>query len=257
MKKQKLDLFLIILLPVLAIIIALIFKANFLISTLLFFAPISIYLSYRNKKAIKKTLLSSCVFSIPIFIIVDYIGTINGTWYVPSTIFPFRFLEILPVEDYIWGVALVYLVIMFYEHFFDKNKKESIDKRIKYFYFIFGLGLISFFSILFLKPELFYINYAYFWVGLLFILIPVPLFLFFYPSLFTKFMKTGIYFFFFTLLLELTGVHLGQWQFTSDQYIGWVDLFGNKLPFEEFFFFVMLTAVSILSYYEFFIDDRK
>ncbi len=255
-KKQK-DILLLILFPILAMVVSLAVKANFLVSTLLFFGPMSIYLSYRHKKAIKKTLLFSFIISILSFIVVDYIATINGAWFVPDSVFPFRFLNILPIEDCIWGFGLIYSVIIFYEYFFDKSDGEIINRRMKYLYLIFGAILILFFVVLFLCPELFYINYIYFWIGILYIFIPVFMFLFFYPSLFAKFAKTGIYFFFFTVLLELTGVHLKQWQFLSDEYIGWVELFNNRFPFEEFFFFLMLASVAILSYYEFFNDDRK
>lgn len=256
-KKQKRDILLLILFPILAGIVSLIVKANFFISTLLFFGPISFYLSYRHKKAIKKTLLFSFILSILSFILVDYIATINNAWYVANSIFPFRFLNILPIEDCTWGMGLIYSVVIFYEYFFDKSNRKIIGKKMKYFCLIFGVMLVLFFTIFFIYPELFYVNYVYFWLGLLYIFIPVFMFLFFYPSLFLKFIKTGIYFFFFTILLELTGVHLGQWGFPSNQYVGWIELFNNRFPFEEFFFFIMLTAIAILSYYEFFNDDRK
>jgi hypothetical protein len=78
----------------------------------------------------------------------------------------------------------------------------------------------------------------------------------FFPRLFSKYVKAISYFFALFILLELTGVHLNQWVFPGE-FIGWVELFGIKFPFEEFFFFIILGSAVILSYYEVFADDRK
>jgi len=32
---------------------------------------------------------------------------------------------------------------------------------------------------------------------------------------------------------------------------------GYSMPFEEFFFWIILSTIAILSFYEFFDDDRK
>lgn len=50
---------------------------------------------------------------------------------------------------------------------------------------------------------------------------------------------------------------LGQWTFPGDQFIGWVNMLGVRFPFEELLFWFMLAAIGILSYYEFFDDNRK
>ena len=256
-KKQKLDIVLLVLFPFIAIAVSLIFKTNFLISTLLFFGLPSIYLSYKNQKAIKKTLLFTFIISVPLSILIDYIAVINNSWYVPTSFFPFRFLGVIPIEDFIWGYGLAYTVIIFYEHFFDKTGREIIDKRMQYFGWLFGILLLLFFAILFLNPALLNIKYAYFWLGLTLVLLPAVTFLTFFPRMLSKYLKTGVYFFLLTLLLELTGLHLDQWRFPGTYFIGWVELFGYRFPFEEFFFFIMITAMAILSYYEFFDDDRK
>jgi hypothetical protein len=59
------------------------------------------------------------------------------------------------------------------------------------------------------------------------------------------------------LMFELTGLELQLWTFPGTHFIGWVDLLGYKFPFEEFFFWFVLSAITILSYYEFFDDNRK
>lgn len=256
-EKRKLDIALLILFPILAAIASLMMKADFLVSTLLFFGPISVLLSYRNQKAIKKTLVFSMIFSVPFAIIVDYIATVSQAWYVPETIFPSRFLNVIPIEDFIWAFMLVYSIIIFYERFFDKTGKEIMSKRIRFLGWILSSALFLFFVVLFAAQSILYVKYAYFWMGVILFLAPTIIFLLYFPNLLAKYVKTGAYFFFLFLLLELTGLHLDQWRFPSDHFIGWVELFGHKFPFEEFFFFIMISAVVILSYYEFFDDDRK
>jgi len=58
------------------------------------------------------------------------------------------------------------------------------------------------------------------------------------------------------LIYELTAVKLEQWHFPG-QYIGWIDLFGLKFPFEELLFWMGLSSFVVLSIYEGFIDNDK
>src|SRR3989338_3791222 len=46
------------------------------------------------------------------------------------------------------------------------------------------------------------------------------------------------------------------WNFPG-QYIGKINIFGLEFPFEEFFFWTIMSSVSILSYYEIFVDDGR
>jgi hypothetical protein len=47
---------------------------------------------------------------------------------------------------------------------------------------------------------------------------------------------------------------LGQWSFPG-KFIGWIDLFGVRFPFEEFLIWIVLGAAGVLAWYELF-DDR-
>jgi len=256
-KIRTVDYILLLLFPFVAAMVSFVIEANFLVSTFLFFGLPAIWLSYRNKRAIKKTLIFSALFTIPMSILIDYVAVLDKSWYVPTTVFPFRFLDIIPIEDFIWGFLLAYTIVMFYETFFDKTGKELIGKRMKYFIWIFGIALFIFFAILFINPALIHVPHAYLWIGIIFGILPTIFFLSFYPKNFAKVVKTGAYFFLLSLLLEITGLHFDQWIFPGTNFIGWVELFSKRFPFEEFFFFIILSAVAIVSYYEFFDDDRK
>lgn len=78
---------------------------------------------------ISKTFIFAFLTAIPIILFTDYIATISGAWLVPKTIFPFRLLGVIPIEDFIWGLLFIYSVVIFYEHFLNKGKHELIDKK--------------------------------------------------------------------------------------------------------------------------------
>jgi len=254
---KKLDIFLLILFPIASAVLSLAFSVNFLVSILLFFGLPSLWLSFRTPSQVNKTFLFSLILSIPLGIFIDYIATVDNSWFVPITVFPFRLFSVVPIEDLIWGFFLIYSIVIFYEHFLDKGKHELVDKRMKYLAWPLIILMLVFFTILFTKPELLVIPYAYFWLGIIFFILPAITFLSFFPRLLSKYIKTASYFFLLSLLFELTGLQLNQWTFPGSNFIGWVELFGHRFPFEEFFFGFVMGAISVLTYYEFFDDDRK
>ena len=87
--------------------------------------------------------------------------------------------------------------------------------------------------------------------------IPSIIELFRHPKLLPKFLLVVIYFFFLTFVYELTALKLGQWIFPSNQYIGWVSIFGLNFPLEEFFFGFFFYAMVTLACYEAFDCDEK
>lgn len=254
---KKLDIFLLLFFPLLSVTLSLIFKVNFLISILLFYGLPSLWLSLRTPSQVKKTFLFSLTISLPLSVFIDYLGAKDGAWFVPTTIFPFRLLEIIPIENIFVGFFLVYSVVIFYEHFLDKGKHELMDKRMKYLVWSLIVFMMIFIFSLFTKPNFLVIPYAYFWLGTILTLLPAVTFLSFFPRLISKYIKTASYFFLLGLIFEFTGLQLHQWTFPGTHFIGWVKLLGYSFPFEELFFWIIMSAVSILSYYEFFDDDRK
>ena len=71
-----------------------------------------------------------------------------------------------------------------------------------------------------------------------------------------KFLKVSAFFFFLFFAFELTALRLGQWNFPG-RYIGKVEIFNLVFPFEEFFFWILLSSTVVLSYYELYVDDEK
>jgi hypothetical protein len=189
-------------------------------------------------------------------IFIDYLAVKNKAWFVPHSVFSFRLFGLIPIEDFIWGFLGVYLVVIFYEYFLDRRDEKRAKDYLHVLAIILSLLVLILFVFIFSNPDLLYIPYIYLWLGLVLFLLPLLTTVSFFPRLFSKYVKAISYFFALFILLELTGVHLNQWVFPGE-FIGWVELFGIKFPFEEFFFFIILGSAVILSYYEVFADDRK
>jgi len=251
---KKLDILLLIMFPVLAAGTSLLFRISFFASTLLFFGLPAAWFSYRTQHAIKKTALFSLIFAVAGVITLDYIGTASKAWYEPQSIFSYRFFGILPIEDLIWSFLLVYTIIMMYEHFLHKGRHELIDRRMKYFVWPVALFAAAAIVAYIINPLVLQSSYTYTVLGIIFLLLPSITFLSRFPRLISKYVKVGSYFFVYYLVYEMTGLQLGWWMFPG-KYLGWINIFGFRIPFEEFFFWLVLTAISILSYYEFFDEN--
>ena len=243
--------------PIFASIISLTLKANYLTTTLLFFGVPSIYLSFRNQHAIRKSLVFSFIFGALAGTIVDFWAEFNGVWYINQTIFPLRILGITPIEDILWAFLIIYNIIMFYEHFLDKGKHDLQDKYLKYLVVLVILAITLISLIYVFNSNFLLIPYFYLITGIILVAIPAISFLSFFPRLLSKYLKTASYFFTQAMMFELTALKLGQWSFNSQQYVGWIEVTKLRFPIEEFVFWMILFSTCVLSYYEFFDDDRK
>lgn len=253
--RNKKDLIILIILPILAVILSLVFKTNFLISTLLFFGLPSLYLSFKNKKSIKKTFVISVLTAIPFSIILEYFAEKGGTWFVNS-VFSYRIFGLITIDGIIWFFLMTYFIIIFYEYFFDKKDNGKINKKISILeVFLVSLLIIMFVIHLFFNE--FILSYFYLIMGLLLVSSPILLYLRIRPNFIPRYIKIVFYFTPIFLLYEITALQLNQWSFPGKNFIGWVNLFGYSFPFEEFIFWIALSSISIISYYEYFADDRK
>lgn len=250
------DIAVFVLIPFLSSIIALSFNVPFIISIFLFLGIPILWLSIRNPEKVKNVFVFALIFSIPVSLIADYLGILNKAWTVPDSIFAFRILNGIPVEDFIWGFCGVCGSTLFYEHFFDREGTQKINPKIKYLLGGFIVMTSVFLATLQLNHHLLYIEYFFFWGGIFLFVIPLSIFLFNNPKFFPRFIYATVYFFAISLLFELTSLKLGHWTFLDGTFIGWIELFGQRLPFEEFFYWFCVGGASVLSFYEFFVDDN-
>ncbi|HXS14651.1 MAG TPA: hypothetical protein VN711_00810 [Candidatus Saccharimonadales bacterium] len=235
------------------------FAINALFSSILFYGIPSLLLSLQKPSVVKKSFIVS-LFIIPFMIIVDYVAELTKTWVwpLPQSILPLKLFHVVSLEVIIWAFLHTYIVILFYQYFFEKSiiKKFWNGKSREAFIgttFIF----IIFLFILYLSPIFLYIPYWYFVFGILGILPVVLLEEIRYPQVFPKLLKTAMYFFYLNFTYEITALKIGWWSFPSTQFIGHVSFFGVIFPFEEFFFWILLFTLAILSYYEYFFNRER
>ena len=241
--------------PLIAAAASLLLNANFLISILIFLGFPSLVLSLKSKHLVKKTAFFSAILTPPLTIIVDYIAQITRTWDV-QTVFP-RLFGVIVIEQFIMVFLWTYFVIMYYEHFLAHKIKDRLYyPHIKYIALLFYALLLGFFIVLVAKPEILSIKYFYLKIGLLVALPPIVFAAFKLPNIWTKLLKAAAYFFYFSFIYEVTALQLGQWNFPSTQFIGWVSIGSIRFPLEELIFWILLGALTTLSYYEFF-DDKQ
>jgi hypothetical protein len=257
-KRESIDLALILIWPIVATVISLFLKTNSLWTLFLFFVLPSLYLGYRGKEYVKKVLIYSTITTIPLMIWIEYIAEITGTWFVPSTSFPFKLFGLVAIEVILWAFLTAFFILIFYEYFINKHRtKKLYTSRLKHIG-IAGLILLGIFIFLFLiAPSLLKIPYFYMFFGVILLLIPFLVQMLKYPKTTSKFFLAGAYFFYFHFILEVVGLKLGLWTFPGTDFIGWINIFGVGFPIEELIFWFILLALTTISYYEYFDDDEK
>lgn len=243
---------------IIASVVTVAFRTNFLISTILFFALPSFYLSHRARGVVKKSILFSLLFTLPLTTFLDYMAVLDKSWFVPNTVFGSRLFGIIPYEDYIWAFFFVYLIVVFYEYFLDHGiRGDRLPKKIVYMILLFNSLLAIFFIVLKVNPGLLHIEYFYLKGGIIVALTPLLLVFSFFPALLKKCFATVAYFSPLFLSFELSGLYANQWEFNEGKFVGLVGISGLRFPIEELVFWIILGSVWILSYYEYFADDRN
>jgi len=233
-------------------------KATFFVGTFIFLATPSVFLSLFHRKYVNKLLIAALA-SIPLGGFVDYIMEQTGGWFAPYSVFGnFKLFHYIIPDLVIWFFFYVYFVLIYYESFIHKKKKVKLYyPHMKYFL----LGMVLLIAIFVwtnaFNPALLKIDYFYIKFGIFFCIIPITLVLAKFPKFWAKFFQTGTYFFYFSSIYEFTGLVLNQWTFPGkNQYIGFIQILSYRIPFEEFFVWILLGALAILSFYEFFDDGE-
>lgn len=256
-KTKFLDFLFVSALSIIGALASFVWDLNFLTSTLLYFGLPSLWLSFRIRHKITKILLFSLLSSIPLTTIFDYLATTNKVWIIHSTIFPFRLFNVVVIEQYFWGFLAIYYLIIFYEYFFDRGKEIYRRKVVWKWVAMMGTLLLIFSMIVWINPTILQFQYTYLKVATVLFLIPLLIFVFYHPKILVKFLKIGTYFFFVALVIEIVGLKLKHWSFPGTDYLAMIRIGGLHFPIEELFFYFIIGAMAILSYYEFFDDDGK
>lgn len=256
-KSLRIDFYVVLGIVLVSIPIILLFKVRPLISAILFYVIPTIYLFIRKKKPIKELIAGSLLIGVGFGFIFDIICSANNAWNEvgEQLVFNYRIFGFLPVDEPIWFIIWALFILVFYEHFYEKDRSDKLSKRYKYIFMpaITALALTIVVAVIDKNKMLF--SHAYF-LSALPTLIPV-----FYvfkkrSDLVLKFIKTGAFFFMLYLAYELTAIKLSQWYF-SGEYVGFVKILGLEFPFEELLFWMGLSPFVVLSLYEGFVDNAK
>jgi hypothetical protein len=255
MSRHK-QLTLLYILPLAAVVISLTTHANTLGSILLFWGFPSLLLTiWAYNRALKAFYFA--VISTIFLMAANITFYITHQWYVVS-MFSHRIFGLMAWEDVPYFFFFVYFPIIFWEHFYERQVSEPAwSKKMTRLTSAFIIGALAFITGLFWAPRLIMIPYFYLIFTVLIGAIPVTLELLSHPRLRFKFLHTGIFFAYIGILYELTSLHLGQWYFPSDKFIGWIQITELRFPIEELFAWMLLGSSAILSWYEYFDNNQR
>ncbi len=253
-KPTRIDVTFLILSPIVTTLITLALPVNLLVSTLLLFGPPALYISYKRKDIIKRSLIYALAATI-ISILTDYLAEQDQSW-VSTSMFHGRLAGIVPIEALLWVFMLSYLILIYYQFFYDHSSHKLIGKRMPYV-FIAVLAVIVWISLLAITGiGSFKVEYYYIKFGLAFILLPLLAFIFAFPQYLKVLLKTIPYFTALGLINILVSLHKGHWSYPGDHFIGWVQLGRYRFPLEELLFWIILYTPFLISQFEFFNNDR-
>jgi lycopene cyclase domain-containing protein len=254
------DGFTLLALPLAGAAVSLWLKTPYLASIFLFYGLPGAYITVASLQwwqAVKGATFAAIV-ALPLTTIMDFIGTSRDVWYVPQTIFPTRFLGVIPWEDFVWLFAATYTIVVFFQAYLDEGKREVINPKMWYFAAFASLLLVLFFSALAFGEEAILLaqdRYSYLWLGAFFVGLPSGLYLGLFPQTAKRSTPLIAYFFYVTFLFELTAALLRQWTFPRTYLLAPVIFLGHSIPYEEFVFVGVGGPMAAMMFYKLCDDD--
>lgn len=249
------DLAFLILLPALAAAAVWALKLDFLVSTILFFGLPALYLTLKGEHKVKRTLVFSVCFTIA-GVYTDYMAERDLAWTEKSSVLSFRIGGVVPVESIVWFFMMTYLIISFYEHFFDRVPHKIAGQRMKLLYIVLTLSSVVFFLPLAVHRALPVVTFFYLKLGLVLGVLPLTAFIIEFPRFLSRFLKIAPYFLALSLLNEFIGLHNHHWIFPGKHFVGWISLGTFRFPYEELIFWMVMFSSIVIVYFELFDDNR-
>ncbi len=232
--------------------------ANLLVLVIFYLVIPSLFLCFRKRKNLKKIFLASLFQGIFIGmtynIAIEY-GNAYMTHYA-SPLLNYIIVGVTPLGDFIWAFFIPFFTFVFYEHFLDDEKHPKLSKH-----FYSGLVPLSFclttvWTLLFIHPKIFELQYAYLLLGSLTVIIPLCFARNMRRPQLIKLLWMSSFFFITNLLFEIIALRLQLGTYPG-KYVGLISIFGVQFPIEELVFWIMLSAPSFVLCYEYFVDDGK
>ena len=214
--------------------------------------PATLYLGWRRPKPWKKIMLASTLFGLLCGFLFEFIQVSAGAYYIVPTVFP-KLFGFLPPDNFLGHFLMSLLTFTFYEHFVNKESSKVISPRYRHILIaVIGADALLI-AMHFLAPNLLHISYSYGIFGVI-ALVPLVRLLIIHPKYYRDVALMMPYFFCAYFSFELIAVKYKWWIYPSAHYLGYVQFLGLKFPFEEFFFWIMLYAATITSYYKTYLD---
>jgi hypothetical protein len=254
-KKQYslIDITFLLVAPIAAAVLTCILPLNLLESTLLFFGLPAVYISWRRKDIIMRSLIFALAIT-AISILTDYLAERDQSW-VSTSVFHMRVAGSVPIEALVWVFLFTYLILVYYLFFNDHAPHKPIGRRMPSVFLV-ALAVIVWVCVTTVVDLHFTIEYFYIKSGLAFIVLPLLAFVFSFPRYLSIFLKTAPYFIALGLLNLLVSLHKGYWSYPGQHFIGWVQLGAYRFPVEELVFWILLYSSFLISQFEFFDNDR-
>ena len=254
-KSKQVDLVVVSLIFIIASSASLIFNFKPLIVGIVTLLIPSLYLLFRKSENLLKIIIAVAVFGGLFGFIFDFIVTLNNGWIVSDLVVPFRLFDFYPLVDDILGFMLMTLfIITFYEHFLDDYRIKKISSSIWRAIIPALIAIVLILVLYFINPNILSVPYVYLVFGTLAIVKLVQVGIS-QKRFLLKFLYMSIFFFFVWFTLELICLSNGGWKFTG-QYVGIININNLIFPIEEFVFWFILYAATIVAYYENY-EDRK
>lgn len=108
------------------------FLDNVLAWTFVFVIPVAVFFGVRKKKNWKKIIIGSLVFGTLFGAILEFVAHLTLAWQVPNSVFQSRIFGVSSFEALIFYAPMTLLILVFYEHFFDKDINHRISPNIWY-----------------------------------------------------------------------------------------------------------------------------
>jgi hypothetical protein len=224
---------------------------------LLFYVVPTLYLFLRKKKPVRELFAGAVLLGIGFAFPFDVIQTASGGWLTPTAqfVFPYALFGFVPLDEMIWFFIQALFILTFYVHFFEPRKADRVGRRFGYFFLATMVAVILIAALALAGRSYVELSYSYLIAGAP-MLIPIAYVLWRYPRLMPKFLKTAAFCFVLFFVSELIALHLDQWEFPG-QFIGWVQVWDVRFPLEEFFYWMLVYTLFVLSMYEGVVDDRR
>ncbi len=189
-----------------------------------------------------------------ISILTDYLAERDLSW-VSTSSFNVRLAGSVPIEALVWMFLFTYLIVAYYQFFYDRAVHALVGKRMRYLFFI-AFAVLVWLCLTAIVDVHFRIDYYYIKLGIVIILLPTIGFVLNFPQYFRIFLQISPYFILVGLLNIIVSLQKGHWSYPGHHYVGWVQLGKYGFPVEELVFWIILGAAFATAQFEFFDNDR-